>query len=117
MVSAPEQLRPTEEPKLDRRVEDAHEILRTPEDEERLGKILEKRQTVPVTQQVTDDQGNKVLESRIPTLDELSLPQDQVKPLRWYHFHTHIGSAIKWVVDSILRREKKKNAPHSVDVA
>lgn len=44
----------------------------------------------------------------IPTTSDLQLPEKELKPRQWYHFHKHAGDAITWIVETILRRDKMK---------
>lgn len=75
--------------------------------QEELKGFVEARQETPTS--VDGEKGEPLLKASgngIPSLADLSLPEKELKPIRWYHFHTHIGNALIWMKERILRRDK-----------
>lgn len=49
-------------------------------------------------------------EHGIPDIKDISLPDEVIlkEAPKWYHVHKHIGNAVTWLVEQVLRRDKKQ---------
>lgn len=93
---------------------------RTIEDgKEELQGFVEARQETPTS--VDGEKGEPLLKASgngIPSLADLSLPEKEIKPIRWHHFRAHIEKAIIWISETLLRRNKmqaKEDIPTPVE--
>lgn len=100
MVLAPEKLLPGQnegDSVLKTRIENPDQLPRSPDDEEQLGKILERIQRVPSATSITDeDTGEEVL---VPTgflpVADISFTEESAKRA----WHAPIVDALRWLVE------------------
>jgi hypothetical protein len=99
---------------LQPRVEQA--VLTRPEDAAQIAKGEKELHEVlrpTVLEEPTDvvDEGKTILSTGIVPTGQISLSDEVIKNerLKWYHHvHKNIGKAVTWLVESVLRREKKE---------
>jgi hypothetical protein len=61
------------------------------------------------TTDVRDEDGKTLLHGSTKEIKDLSLPDEVMKDEapKWYDFNKHIGSAVIWLVEQVIRRDKK----------
>lgn len=77
-------------------------------DRQELGEFIKAVPDPTQAQSVVGDDGERILDAGIADVVDLSLPQEDLKPNKWYHFHKPIIKALVWIVETILRRDKKE---------